>query len=693
MRTKWIAAALALAIVHAGSADAADTASAPGKKAASPTDARIASILDALGKVRTIESVALSPDGKQLAWAVKTDGKPVIEIADAQGHHAHRITASKGCSEVGVAWAADSRRLAFLSDCAGKGPGVGEGKQNDIYVVDTSRKAAPQRLTHLTGYVDSLTWRPDGKQLGFLYVPNATRQASATAAAKPQLGEVGVEGIEIQQMATVDATGGEVHVLTPAGLHVYEFAFSEAGDRVAYVAAEPPGDNNWWVAKLYVQPSRAGAKADVVVDTTKLTGALKGLQIAVPRFSPDGSRLAFIGGLMSDQGSTGGDIWTVPSAGGAAPLDVTPDIHTTPAWFAWTANDQLLVDEVAAGSARLSRYALPATGAASATRLFDLPMSIGDGRLSMSVSLDAAATHAAFIASSFEQPYEVHVADLAGGQAPVAVTAFNAGLKPSWGKAESISWTFEGHDVQGWLLYPARYDPAKRYGMIVAVHGGPAASVMPRWPGVGYGGAPLSALGYFVFMPNPRGSYGQGEAFVQANRKDFGYGDLRDILAGVDAIEKDHPVDDKRLGLTGWSYGGFMTMFGVTQTNRFRAAVAGAGISNWQSYYGQNLIDQWMTPYFGASVYDDPGVYAKSSAINFIKQVKTPTLIVVGERDAETPAPQSFEFWHALRAQGVPTSLVVYPGEGHGFAREENRRDVVARALSWFDRYLSAKGQ
>jgi dipeptidyl aminopeptidase/acylaminoacyl peptidase len=686
MRTKWIAAAVALACAGAAQADTA---------AKTADDPRIAAILDSLGKVRTVESVALSPDGKHLAWAVKTNGKPVVEVADADGRNPRRITASKGCSEISVAWAPDSKHLAFLSDCAGKAPGVEEGKQNDINVVDISAKAAPQRLTHLTGYIDGLEWRPDGKALGFLYVPNATRRASATAAAKVQTGEVGVEGIEIQQVAMVDATGGAVTTLSPAGLHVYEFTFSADSHRLAYVAAEPPGDNNWWLARLYVQPAAPTAKGKpvTVVDTAALTGPLKDLQIAVPRFSPDGSRIAFIGGLMSDQGSTGGDIWTVSSTGGAAPVDVTPGITTTPAWIAWTGADSLLVSEAAAGASRVSRYALSANGEATASTLFELPMTIGDGRLSMSLSLDTNATKAAFTASSYDKPYEVHVADLDGKASPTAITSFNAGLKPSWGKAESITWTNEGHDVQGWLLYPANYNPKKHYGMIVSIHGGPAAAVTPRWPGAGYGGAPLSALGYFVFMPNPRGSYGQGEAFVQANRKDFGYGDLRDVLAGVDSIEKTHPVDDKRLGLTGWSYGGFMTMFAVTQTHRFSAAVAGAGISNWQSYYGQNLIDQWMKPYFGASVYDDPGVYAKSSAINFIKEVKTPTLIVVGERDAETPAPQSFEFWHALRAQNVPTSLVVYPGEGHGFARDASRRDVLARALAWFDRYLPASGK
>jgi dipeptidyl aminopeptidase/acylaminoacyl peptidase len=134
-----------------------------------------------------------------------------------------------------------------------------------------------------------------------------------------------------------------------------------------------------------------------------------------------------------------------------------------------------------------------------------------------------------------------------------------------------------------------------------------------------------------------------------------------------------------------------MSMFAPTQTRRFRAVVAGAGISNWQSYYGQNLIDQWMPPFFGATVYDDPAVYAKSSAINYIKQVKTPMLIVVGDRDAECPAPQSFEMWHALRAQDVPTSLVVYPNEGHHFVDPAHQRDVLQRALEWFGKYLPAE--
>ena len=249
-----------------------------------------------------------------------------------------------------------------------------------------------------------------------------------------------------------------------------------------------------------------------------------------------------------------------------------------------------------------------------------------------------------------------------GRGAPKAVTAINAALKPAWGKAESVEWNNEGRHVQGWLLYPAGYDPAKSYPMIVDIHGGPSAAVLPRWPSVGFGGVPFSGgLAISCSCRTRAAALARARRFVQANRKDFGYGDLRDTLAGVSMrSRKSCRWTTSALALTGWSYGGFMSMFAPTQTQRFRAVVAGAGISDWQSYYGENLIDQWMTPFFGKSVYDDPAVYAKSSAINFIKQVKVPMLIVVGDRDAECPAPQSFEMWHALRAEGVPTSLVVY---------------------------------
>jgi dipeptidyl aminopeptidase/acylaminoacyl peptidase len=191
-----------------------------------------------------------------------------------------------------------------------------------------------------------------------------------------------------------------------------------------------------------------------------------------------------------------------------------------------------------------------------------------------------------------------------------------------------------------------------------------------------------------VFEPNPRGSYGGGEAFARANVKDFGGGDLRDILAGLDAAGALLPVDPQRVGIMGWSYGGYMTMWALTQTNRFKAAVSGAGLSDWLSYYGTNGIDTWMIPFFGASVYDDPEVYAKSSPIAFIKNVHTPTLMLGGTLDDEVPITQSYEYWHALKDLHVPAQLVVYPGEGHLFKKPADQLDTLRRVAGWFDRWL-----
>ncbi|NII12183.1 S9 family peptidase [Oleiagrimonas sp. C23AA] len=686
LRLSALGAAGLLAALGATASQAADT------HAASPaTKHRITDIIHTLGKAKRFGAVAVSPDGQQVAWVLYGKHGGQLSVAHADGSHERTITiadADKHCGSGDPRWSPDGAKLAFLSSCkSGK-----DSSQNDIFMVDANGTAAHQ-VSHLKGFVHDLQWRPDGKALSFLYVAGDTHQVGATSAIKPRTGVIGKTDIEHQQVAMVPAAGGKVSEISPKDLFAYEYSWSADAKRITYTGAPPPGRNNWWVAKLYAQT--VGAKPVMVLDPGKVSGAMHGLQIAMPRFSPDGSHIALISGLMSDQGVTGGDIYLVPSQGGT-PVNVTPGITVTPSWMTWTGSQSLLVSSFKGGSAQIASFTLHGDKPSTQKALFTVDSSISDGSAMSAISVDAKHNQVAFLHSTFTQAPEVYAARLRtdGGaiagvaRQPHAITHINDGIKPMWGKQESISWTNEGFHVQGWLLFPKNYDPHKKYPMIVYVHGGPAYATRPGWPGVGYGPAPLAAMGYFVLMPNPRGSYGQGEKFTQANRRDFGYGDLRDILAGVDAVEAKYPIDDKRLGLTGWSYGGFMSMFAPTQTQRFAAVVAGAGLSNWQSYYGENSIDQWMIPFFGASVYDDPKVYAKSSAINFIKHAKTPTLIVVGQLDGETPAPQSFEYWHGLRAMGTPTELVVYPGEGHGFHKASDRRDVLERALGWFGDYL-----
>jgi len=664
----------------------------------SPQRAHVEEVLKGLSRGHSVGQVAVSPDGRQLAWLQAGKGGAEIRVAPLDNlDKGKRVTGAtksdERCSEGEIIWSPSSQALAFFSDCAHP------GEQTDLYISKLDGAPA-RRLTELKGYVEAPAFSPDGSSIAFLYVEGATRPAGALAAMKPWAGVIGEDGVEIQRVAVarVDAAKPVApEFATPANLHVYEFDWRPDSKGLAYVAADPPGENNWWVSKLYSE--ELGGAAKVILAPAEVQGGLHGLQIAVPRWSPDGQAIAFIGGLMSDQGSTGGDVWIVP-AGGGAPEDLTPKRHTSPGWIEWGDNEHIFVSELAGGNCQLVRFRLQGdrTAATMATSfetpVFSIPGSVGDGR--MELSLSATADHALWVfhASTFNSAPEIYAARVGtakpDGLAGVAqLTHINDGVEPGWGKSISLDWNSDSFNVQGWLMLPRDYDPKKKYPLIVEVHGGPAAAEMAHWGGGGGLSAnAFSALGYFVMQPNPRGSYGQGEAFAQANRRDFGYGDLRDILAGVDAVEAQYPVDPGRVGLTGWSYGGFMSMFAVTQTQRFKAAVAGAGIADWESYYGENSIDQWMTPYFGATVYDDPAVYAKSSAISYIKQVKTPTLVVVGDRDGECPAPQSFEFWHALRDEHVPTELVVYPNEGHGFVDPAHRRDVMVRAVEWFEKYL-----
>ncbi|HEY1903918.1 MAG TPA: S9 family peptidase [Terracidiphilus sp.] len=665
-----------------------------------PERSHIDEVLNGLNRGHSVGQVAVSPDGQRLAWLQYGKDGTEIRVAPLDDlAKSERVTAAtkaeQHCREGQIVWAPDAKALAFFSDCARP------GEQTDLYVAGVDGSPA-RRLTELDGYVEAPAFAPDGQSVAFLYVQGATRRAGALAAMKPWSGVIGEDGVEIQRVAVawVDAEKSAApEMATPGNLHVYEFDWRPDSKGLAYVAADPPGENNWWVAKLYTQELSSAGSAKAILAPEQVSGPLHGLQIAVPRWSPDGKAIAFIGGLMSDQGSTGGDVWIV-SADGGQPVDLTPKRPTSPAWVEWDGNDHLYVSELAGGNCQLIRLHLNGdksgadVTATFGSPVFSIPGSVGDGR--MELSLSATANRSAFIfrASTFDHAVEVYEAKpatamTAGLEGVTQLTHLNDGVEPAWGKSVSLEWKSDGFHVQGWLMLPKDYDPAKKYPLIVEVHGGPAAAVVAHWgAGGGLSPAAFSALGYFVLQPNPRGSYGQGEDFTKANRKDFGYGDLRDILAGVDTVLAKYPVDANRVGLTGWSYGGFMSMFAVTQTQRFKAAVAGAGISDWQSYYGENSIDQWMTPYFGASVYDDPAVYAKSSAIDYIKQAKTPTLVVVGDRDGECPAPQSFEFWHALRDEHVPTQLVVYPNEGHGFVDPAHRRDVMYRAVEWFAQYL-----
>lgn len=621
-------------------------------------------------QMREYRSVAISAGGESIAAIESSDpGIPgrrahaAIVVRDAaSGRIAAQYDPCASCSYDFPSWSPDRKGLAF----------IGANRETGEATLWVARDGKTIAAASVKGVANTARWAPDGASIALLATVGAKKQTGAVEAGARQVGEIGVEE-DAQRIALVPSAGGTLRLVSPPDTFVYEYDWTPDGRGFVATSARGNGDNNWWVATL--------GHVDIGSGELRVIAAPR-MQMSLPHVSPDGRTVAFVGGLMSDFGSVGGNVYTVPLAGGE-PVDVTPNYAGSFNGLAWKGT-QLL-----ASGLQGSEMAIVAIDPASGTARTQWGAAVSsngsaDGRIVFSADGGSAVS----VVESYEQAPRI-----VAGQIPAlkAITRDNADFAPQV-SARSIVWTNEGMRSQGWLIGPRRPKAGVKHPMVVIVHGGPASAATPRFVAEGEFGNPLvrelTGRGFYVFQPNPRGSYGQGLAFTMANRRDFGGGDWRDILAGVDAVVKQAPVDGERLGLMGHSYGGFMTMWGVTHSQRFKAAVAGAGIANWISYYGQNGIDQWMVPFFGASMYDDPAIYRAASPIESIRNAKTPTLLYVGERDVETPAVQSMEFWHGLRAMGTPTALVIYDGEGHAIRKPEHQLDQRKRTIEWFEKYL-----
>jgi dipeptidyl aminopeptidase/acylaminoacyl peptidase len=623
--------------------------------------------------IRDRDHLALSPKGDRVVDVEALDpgnladdphGKVVLRGAD--GKVLAEIDPCKTCRYSDPAWAPSGNAFAFVAADRKAGTAA-------LYVVERNKA---RRLTAILGVANTPRFSPDGARIAWLVTVGAHKMIGAVEAGAAQTGRIGASEDE-QRIAVLSAKGGAMRLVSPADTYVYEFDWTPDGAGFVATTAKGNGDNNWWIATLDRVDGASGALRTI---------AAPKMQIEQPRVSVDGKTVAFIGGLMSDWQSIGGDVYTVPLSGGE-PVDVTPDFKGSFRTIDWRGGRILggaIVDD------RFAVLSVDPTAHAVRTA-WSAPVTARAMGALATVSFSADGGRAAFIEEDFDHAYEIALGPLAG-LAPI--THDNAKLAENV-SAQSVHWTNGDFHLQGWLIGPTRTEPGRKYPMVVIVHGGPSSAYTPHYIAAGgqHGGGfdfayDLIAKGAYIFYPNDRGSYGQGEAFTRANIKDFGGGDLKDMLTGVDAVEKSAPVDDARLGLYGHSYGGWFSMWADTQTRRFKAFVAGAGIANWTSYYGQNGIDQWMVPFFGASVYDDPAAYRASSPIEFIKSATTPMLLYVGERDVECPAPQSLEYWHALKTVGTPTELFIYAGEGHRFRKLTDLEDLRARILGWYDRYL-----
>lgn len=617
--------------------------------------------------------VEISPDGK---WVASVEGDaPVNGYYPAIRQLMIRSTGGTAQTQVRLpcgqveqcwpdfpTWTSDSRHLSFTL----RKPGTHD---YSVYSVGAGGDGLTD-LIDFSGTIVDLRYLPDGR-LAMLATAGARKEVGATEAGTPVAGDL-EEATPEQRIATLDH--GAMQWGSPPNLFVYEYDWRPDGKGFVGTAAPGNGDDNWWTAQLYAFNSGEGS-AHVIYKPETVRQ-----QLASPQVSRDGHSVAFIGGLMSDFGSTGGDIFVLPIEGGTA-INLTQDKPFSATALAWDCKGHLVAKLLVGDKSAIADFGAGGSSGSVEPRILWSGQEVLSGHESGLTWACSAAGLTATAHESFMAPPEVEAGPIGRWH---DISKVNAGLGLD-AVVRSLQWKNEGFNVQGWLLLPKHV--SGKLPLVTIIHGGPAAASEPLFRGPGLNRA-LLERGYALFLPNPRGSFGQGERFARANVRDLGHGDLRDVLAGIDEAEKVAPIDEARLGITGGSYGGFMTMWAVTQTQRFKAAVSDAGISDWLSYYGENGIDAWMIPYFGASAYDDPEIYAKSSAISYIRAVHTPTFEFVGERDIECPAPQTQEFWHALKDLGVPTSIMIYPGEGHALREPAHTADALRRTLDWFDRYL-----
>jgi dipeptidyl aminopeptidase/acylaminoacyl peptidase len=260
----------------------------------------------------------------------------------------------------------------------------------------------------------------------------------------------------------------------------------------------------------------------------------------------------------------------------------------------------------------------------------------------------------------------------------------------SLGRAEVVRWpSTDGREIEGVLHLPADYAPGKRLPLVVQAHGGPSGVYTLGFPGSwGNYAHCYTGRGWAVFQPNFRGSSNYGDRFLRLNVKDWGGGDFQDIMSGVDYLIRRDTADPERMAFHGWSYGGYLTAWTITQTARFKAAACGAGVTNMFSMYSTNDLQRTLENYFGGEPWDDVEAYHRASALYHIKNARTPTLILHGEQDKRVPIGQAQELYMGLLKNGIPVEMVVYPREPHGLGEPNHQLDKMKREMAWFEKYV-----
>ncbi len=628
-------------------------------------------------QVRYLTDTALSPDGSRILYVVseadlkKGRYNTDIYLVPFAGGTPVKLTNSPGRDDT-PHWSPDGKKVAFLSDRDGK---------PQIWLIAPDGGEA-SRLTESKTGVRDFAWSPDGSQLAYT---DREPDSEAEAKRKKDKADVIVVGKEkMDHLHLIPAGGGKSRQLTRGPFSVLSFAWSPDGKHLAYSSAPSPRAEDVFDSDLYVIHTDGGEPRPLV--------KRPGMDTA-PKWSPDGKTVAFTSGEGQLDWLANASLWLVPAEGGE-PRRVSAkfDNHIGPygsGGYEWAPDGAAIYFAADERTARHLFALDPQTGEVrrltSGDRLHDRFSLSKDGRRIALLSEDTAT------------PREVFVSPLPDVR-PKRLTTTNPQLDGvALGKVEALRWkSFDGLEIEGLLIKPVGYKAGTRYPLLTYLHGGPALqfghgfSVYPPGPPQGsrYPIHVLAGQGYMIFCPNPRGSAAYGRKFRTANVRDWGFGDYKDIMAGVDLLIKDGLADPERLGVMGWSYGGYMTSWVITQTDRFKAASAGAGVTDLTSMYGQTDIPSFLERYFQGLPWKERALYAKHSPMTYAGNVKTPTLIQHGEKDERVPLAQSRQLYAALKRNGVPVEFVVYPRQGHNPTEPQLQVDVLRRNVDWFNRWL-----
>ena len=630
-------------------------------------------------KFRAVTDARLSPDAQLVAFV---SGETAIHdtplphsnlwVVSIDGGEPRRFTTGP-TSDVAPQWSPDGGTLAFLSDRDTTG-------RYQVHMIhrdfgESVRLTDMEAEIYVNRGMRPILWSPGGTKIAFLARDPETAEEKRRREEQDDFTEF-EQHPKYLRLHTVEIDTGVVECISPDSLQIWEFAWSPDGSEIAAMTSDLPTETDWYLNRLDVFSSKDSGSVRTLYDTHR--------SAAQPQWSPDGRQIAFISCRWSDKGQVNGSVFVVPAESGVEARELTPGHPISYGWIEWSEDgSSLMVAGQDGGESCVVEIDLES---GERSEVWRSAMSLADTNFPQ---FSAVGDRIALILESYAEPPDVWLGSRSDGGIDLQrLTWMNPQTDDlELGTAESIWWKgADGWDVQGFLIRPPGVGSQGKLPTIMYVHGGPMGAHLNLCHAGAQRVLPvqLAAQGYAVFLPNPRGSSGRGNDFAEAVLGDTGGKDWEDLERGLDHLIERGIADPDRLGITGGSYGGFMTTWAVTQTDRFKAAVAVASHPEWRSFHGVSGIRHFDV-FFQSQVdpYDNDGSYRQRSGLSHVRNVKTPTLLLHGEVDQVCPVDQAYQYYRALKELDIETDLVVYPREPHGMKERVHILDSHRRTVEW----------